>query len=395
MHAWAAPILVLAALPARGETLLRLDTGFAVGAGYTDNVFLGDDRSAATRYVGALYEELRPQLDAALLLPGAFQVAVSAAAGLRQDDGNGSTRAWTTALSLAGWPGAPVSPRLEVGYEGYVFSLYPGDAYSRWTLRAGADAIAWRRLRLRAGALLARRTFDEPSDVTGESWDELGGEASAEVEWWGRLRAWAGYRGFNRIADGDVADAVLHEARLGTEVDVLPALSVRCGYALLFRDFDSGRFDTMHSATAALDVRVGPYATLTVGYEGLFNRSDATDADFTAHAMSFSLDVHAAWAAEVGGPPRPAEASDGAVTFRCLAPGAKDVALVGDFNGWDAARHRLTDADGDGIWTGDEQLAPGRYVYGCWVDGQVRFPEGAADAVDDGFGGRNAVLVVE
>ncbi len=69
------------------------------------------------------------------------------------------------------------------------------------------------------------------------------------------------------------------------------------------------------------------------------------------------------------------------VTFRFsgdLVPGARQVSVVGAFNGWDSVTHRLTrTANGD--WTTTIYLTPGRTVYGFWVDGSMWL-----DPEDDG-----------
>ncbi len=65
-------------------------------------------------------------------------------------------------------------------------------------------------------------------------------------------------------------------------------------------------------------------------------------------------------------------------TFRLdsrRVPGAKWVALVGSFNRWDTAVHRLM-AQPDGWWTISVTLAPGEYPYLFLVDGHpVNDPE--------------------
>ena len=92
--------------------------------------------------------------------------------------------------------------------------------------------------------------------------------------------------------------------------------------------------------------------------------------------------------------PTPAGPAVVYVQFVLEAPGARSVAVAGDFNDWDA-RHVLEDLDADGVWTGRIPLRPGVHEYMFVVDGTdwVTDP-GAERWTDDGFGNRNAVLAV-
>ena len=83
------------------------------------------------------------------------------------------------------------------------------------------------------------------------------------------------------------------------------------------------------------------------------------------------------------------------VRFAIQAPGASTVALVGDFNDWDAQATLLQPAAGDdGLWTVEVPLAPGRHEYAFLVDGsEWRATAHAAPAADD-FGRPNAVIHV-
>lgn len=82
------------------------------------------------------------------------------------------------------------------------------------------------------------------------------------------------------------------------------------------------------------------------------------------------------------------------VQFMFEAPSAQTVAVAGDFNSWEPEL-ALTDPDGDGIWTGRLALKPGVHQYMFVIDGSqwLTDPE-AGRYVDDGFGNRNAVLVI-
>lgn len=97
--------------------------------------------------------------------------------------------------------------------------------------------------------------------------------------------------------------------------------------------------------------------------------------------------------------PRAAEAQTSPPTvvyvqFVLEAPGARSVAVAGDFNGWDG-RHELGDPDGDGVWTGRVPIRPGMHQYMFVLDGTEWVTDPAAERwTDDGFGNRNAVLAV-
>ncbi len=61
------------------------------------------------------------------------------------------------------------------------------------------------------------------------------------------------------------------------------------------------------------------------------------------------------------------------VTFRFpghLDPVARHVAIVGSFNNWDPSANRMSRTP-VGDWTATILLAPGRAVYGFWVDGMM------------------------
>lgn len=83
------------------------------------------------------------------------------------------------------------------------------------------------------------------------------------------------------------------------------------------------------------------------------------------------------------------------VTFTISGIKANQIAVAGDFNGWNTSANQLEDPDGDGIWTGKMYLKPGRYEYMLVVDDAkwVTDPNAKVYA-DDGFGSRNAVLFI-
>lgn len=82
------------------------------------------------------------------------------------------------------------------------------------------------------------------------------------------------------------------------------------------------------------------------------------------------------------------------VEFVFEAPGARSVAVAGDFTTWSPGVE-LQDPDGDGVWSGRVRLEPGVHKYMFVVDGSRWITDPRAGRwVDDGFGNRNALLVV-
>ncbi len=89
--------------------------------------------------------------------------------------------------------------------------------------------------------------------------------------------------------------------------------------------------------------------------------------------------------------------SDREIVVRYRDPGATDVRIAGDFNGWvpDKDVRSLVQAEGpERVWTKILNLAPGTYHYRYVVDGEWREDPDNPKAVPGPVGGRNSVLVV-
>lgn len=82
------------------------------------------------------------------------------------------------------------------------------------------------------------------------------------------------------------------------------------------------------------------------------------------------------------------------VPFRLEAPGAGSVFVAGEFNNWSPNQDALRDEDGDGVFETALDLDPGRYAYKFVVDGNWQEDPNATESTDDGFGGKNSVIVV-
>jgi hypothetical protein len=84
------------------------------------------------------------------------------------------------------------------------------------------------------------------------------------------------------------------------------------------------------------------------------------------------------------------------VQFVLVVPDAKKVAVVGDFNGWNAshaayqAKHR-----GGGVWSVTAPVPPGHHRYSFVVDDSLWMPDPSAPrATDTDFGVTNSAIVV-
>lgn len=85
-----------------------------------------------------------------------------------------------------------------------------------------------------------------------------------------------------------------------------------------------------------------------------------------------------------------------AIRFSLDAAGARQVALAGDFNGWQPDGIFLTDTTGRGHFSVTLPLKPGRYAYMFVVDGASWVTDPRAEAYrDDGFGNQNALVTIE
>lgn len=85
----------------------------------------------------------------------------------------------------------------------------------------------------------------------------------------------------------------------------------------------------------------------------------------------------------------------GGVQFGVSLPEARSVAVVGSFNGWSPAAHRMTRVTPKGLWSVVIPLAEGEHAFMYLVDGaRWLVPPLAEDFVTDGFGKTNGLVVV-
>lgn len=80
------------------------------------------------------------------------------------------------------------------------------------------------------------------------------------------------------------------------------------------------------------------------------------------------------------------------VRFVLVNPAASQVALVGDFNGWQGAALERAGDSASGVWSVSLPLAAGRYEYAFVVDGQRWVADPSLPTAHDEFGGEHSVL---
>lgn len=74
------------------------------------------------------------------------------------------------------------------------------------------------------------------------------------------------------------------------------------------------------------------------------------------------------------------------VNFLCLAPGAEQVSLIGDFNDWQPSSHPMKKGP-DGSWRGQAAMCHGHHHYMFLVDGIATLdPRASGYAKHDHYG---------
>jgi len=81
------------------------------------------------------------------------------------------------------------------------------------------------------------------------------------------------------------------------------------------------------------------------------------------------------------------------VRFELVAPQARSASVAGSFNGWDPNALPMR-RSASGTWIVTVPLAVGEHQYQFVVDGTRWEPDPSAAIVEDGFGGRNSVIVI-
>ena len=200
-----------------------------------------------------------------------------------------------------------------------------------------------------------------------------------------RLQAWLdGEVGFDDLPDSLRAEASAWTGALD-ELRALPAVGAAPG----------GTQRIMQAIRADAAARPSPFDRLASGARWLA-RPRPIRVPPLAVAAALALVVWAGVRLAAGGPGDRGAAAEGRVyvQFVIAAPGARSVALAGDFNEWDPSIE-LSDPDMDGVWSGRVALEAGVHEYMFVIDGTEWRPDpNALSWTDDGFGRRNSLVAV-
>ncbi len=82
------------------------------------------------------------------------------------------------------------------------------------------------------------------------------------------------------------------------------------------------------------------------------------------------------------------------VQFRLAASPGSMVFVAGTFNGWDPRANPLKESPPGGAYAATVPLLPGRYEYKFVINGDWRIDPSAAEAVSNGLGSKNSVIII-
>jgi hypothetical protein len=308
-------------------------------------------------------------------------------------DGNRRAQEWLAVEG--GWRSETWLTRLTVEASRYDDTMIPDDA---WTVRSNLGLSRWlgERGLLGVHADTGARYYDLQDTRDGF----VGGGVFGGVQG-SRLRLAVGFDAQRRWSTLEIVNRteLMPWAAAGYQWDWL---DVDARYETHVRFFDQGNLDGREHRVrvrAALRPWRPPVALVASVAHGRA-RGNPQALSYDRWDVSIGVAAQLDRRAEsplpseaVSARQGPATVSEHGVRFRVHRPGAKDVAVMGTFNGWDPEAGRLAPS-GDGWFESHFDLPSGRHQYQLLVDGEPVTPDDAPGYLPDDFGGRNAIVVV-
>ena len=401
----AAPALVAVlslAGAARGQSRLSLSPGLSVSAGYDDNLFLDPTLTSAAPPRADAIIDVRPSLAAAIVGRG-HALTLQADYLERITPSNGDLR---DLLARLGWS-SPAWHRLSLAV-GAFYEHYEATAFPDNTFDLGGGDLALRlslsRARFEVAYRIDARGYSDPSRNGQVDLDQYA-TASARVRLHPTLWLDLGYRFLDVASDEPTAVLQRHRGDVGLAWQPAPWFSANVGYALWLQTLPNGappvspvkpggpRRDVAHALGAVVSFPVRRWLDLFARYDFILSTSDQPTGRYRLDVVVAGVAVGWTFAHERASPPPPLLPSVNGheVTFRARARPGAVVAVVGDWAAWQPLA--LTSVGGD-RYEGTYILPSGRHAWSLQVDGAAVTPPEARGFVDDGFGGRNAIVDV-
>ena len=401
----ALPALVAAlslAGAAHAQTRLSVSPGLSLAAGYDDNLFLDPTLTGAAPPRADAVIDVRPSLAAAIVGHG-HALTLQADYLERITPSNGDLR---DLLLHLGWS-SPAWHRLSVAV-GALYEHYEATAFRDNTFDLGGGELALRLALSRAHVEVAYRVdargYSDPSR-NGQVDVDQQAAATAGVKLHRTLGLELGYRFLDVASDEPTAVLERHRGDVGLAWQPAAWLSASLGYAIWLQTLPNGappvspvkpggpRRDVAHALGAAVSFHVRRWLDLFARYDFILSTSDQPTGRYQLDQIVAGAAVGWTFAREHAPPPPPLLPSVNGhdVTFRARARPGAVVAVVGDWTDWQPLV--LPSVGGDG-YEGTYPLPPGRHAWALQIDGAVVTPPEARGFVDDGFGGRNAIVDV-
>jgi hypothetical protein len=290
-----------------------------------------------------------------------------------------------------------------------LYDHYEATRFADNTFDLGGGELAARLLLARAWLQAAyrfdARGYPDPSR-NGQLDLEQQVAAAAGVRLHATLQLSGGYRFLDVASDEPTAALQRHRVEVGLAWGPASWLSASAGYALWVQTLPNGapplsptmaggaRRDLAHAVSAEVRVHVRRWLDLFARYDFILSTSDQPNGRYQLDEVVGGIAV--GWTfARAPAPPPPTPllpaVRGGAVTFRARARPGASVEVVGDWSGWQP--QPLAPIGGD-RYEATVAVPSGRHAWTLRVDGVVVTPPEASGFVDDGFGGKNALVDV-